>query len=100
MLLNRTDQSVQCASYLTFYLWQTLDYILLIPKIDEFALTVLQIIYVLKLLLALRLGFTVGLKMIVLAVPNYSLISQDKTFGRGEGIRAFVSSSIIYKKMT
>ncbi len=39
-----------------------------------------------------------GIENEVLSIPNYNLIRQDRTFGRGGGVCAFVSNSIPYKR--
>ena len=70
----------------------------LFPKMDEFAL----------LLDHLRIDIAAvsetwlhqGIEIDVLSIPSYNLIRQDRSIGRGGGVRAFVPNSIPYKRLT
>ena len=41
-----------------------------------------------------------GIENDILSIPNYNLIRQDRSVGRGGGVCAFVSNSIPYKRWT
>ncbi len=64
----------------------------LLPKIDELALILIDIAAVSETWLHSHIENE------VLSIPNYNLIRQDRTFGRGGGVCAFVSNSIPCKR--
>ena len=41
-----------------------------------------------------------GIENDILSIPNYNLVRQDRSVGRGGGVCAFVSNSIPYKRWT
>ncbi len=67
----------------------------LLPKIDELALILNHLS--IDIAAVSEIWLHSGIEDEVLSIPNYNLIRQDRTFGRGGGVCAFVSNSILYK---
>ncbi len=68
----------------------------LLPKIDELALILNHLS--IDIAAVSETWLHSGIEGEVLSIPNYNLIRQDRTFGHGGGVCAFVSNSIPYKR--
>ena len=64
----------------------------LLPKIDELALILNHLS--IDIAVVSETWLHSGIEGEVLSIPNYNLIRQDRTFGHGGDVRAFVSNSI------
>ena len=71
---------------------------LLFPKMDEFALLLDHLC--IDIAAVSETWLHQGIENDILSIPNYNLVRQDRSVGRGGGVCAFVSNSIPYKRWT
>ena len=70
----------------------------LFPKMDEFALLLDHLC--IDIAAVSETWLHEGIENDILSIPNYNLVRQDRSVGRGGGVCAFVSNSIPYKRWT
>ena len=70
----------------------------LFPKMEEFALLLDHLC--IDIAAVSETWLHEGIENDILSIPNYNLVRQDRFFGRGGGVCAFVSNSIPYKRWT